>query len=130
MYLDDLIMKFKVYVWRVETTMKKFKCDKSVFFAIFGISFFLLVSFTKTSLFSEMVARENSVFNGNYLESSEVSGKIHIVGSSGWADARARGICTGLGSSSNPYRIEDKVIDGKGTGTCIWIEDSNKYFII
>ncbi|GAH39004.1 unnamed protein product, partial [marine sediment metagenome] len=58
------------------------------------------------------------------------SGKIHIDGNSGWSDAKNAGICTGSGSYSNPYVIEDFVINGGGWGTCILIENSDVYFKI
>ena len=44
------------------------------------------------------------------LKISEVSGKIHIDGNSGWAAFKADGNCTGNGTYSEPYLIEDLVI--------------------
>ena len=38
--------------------------------------------------------------------------------------------CTGLGSSSNPYIIENVTIDAQNSGSCIYIENTNDYFII
>jgi len=60
----------------------------------------------------------------------EVSGKIHIDGNSGWIDFRNDGNCTGNGTYSEPYIIEDLIIDGGGSATCISIENSNIYFTI
>ena len=62
------------------------------------------------------------------LQISAVSGKIHI--DNNWTDAKAAGICTGLGTLINPYIIEDLVIDGGGIGSCILIENSQDYFKI
>ena len=59
---------------------------------------------------------------------SKVSGKIHI--NNNWTDAWNAGICTGNGTYSDPYVIEDLVIDGEGSGSCILIENSNEYFKI
>ncbi|MFX0017237.1 MAG: NosD domain-containing protein [Candidatus Hermodarchaeota archaeon] len=59
-----------------------------------------------------------------------VSGKIHIINNSGWADFRNDGNCTGSGTYSDPYVIEDLVIDGGGSGSCIWIENSDVFFKI
>jgi parallel beta-helix repeat protein len=59
---------------------------------------------------------------------SEVSGKIHI--DNNWTAAKAAGICTGNGTYSNPYIIEDLVIDAGGSGSCIRIENSDLYFRI
>ena len=50
--------------------------------------------------------------------------------SNNWSIAKDAGICTGNGTYSKPYVIEDLVIDGGGSGNCIWIENSNVYFRI
>ena len=62
------------------------------------------------------------------LKSSRISGKIHI--NNNWSDAKVAGICTGSGSESDPYVIENLEIDGKDFGTCILIENSDEYFRI
>ncbi|GAG79211.1 unnamed protein product [marine sediment metagenome] len=64
------------------------------------------------------------------LKLSAVSDKIYISGDSGWSNAKDTGICTGEGTSSIPYVIEDLVIDGNGLGSCIWIENTDVYFKI
>jgi len=61
---------------------------------------------------------------------SAVSGNIHIVGNSGWINAETIGICTGSGIYSDPYVIKDLEIDGGGSGSCIFIENSNVFFKI
>ncbi|MFX1478869.1 MAG: NosD domain-containing protein [Promethearchaeota archaeon] len=88
--------------------------------------------FAFSSIISINLSLNNSEFcsdNGN-LKISAVSGKIHIDGNSGWATFRAAGNCTGEGTYSEPYVIEDLVIDGGGSGSCIKIENSNVYFKI
>ncbi len=65
-------------------------------------------------------------FNDENLKISKVSGKIHIYNN--WTDAVTAGICTGSGTYSDPYVIEDLVIDGGGSGTGIWIQFSSVYF--
>ncbi len=67
-------------------------------------------------------------FNNENLQTSAVSGKIHI--DNNWTAAKSAGICTGNGTYSEPYVIEDLVIDGGGSGSCILIENSNVYFKI
>ena len=62
------------------------------------------------------------------LKFSAVSGKIHI--DNNWTAAKAAGICTGNGTSTEPYVIEDLVIDGGGSGSCVLIENSNVFFKI
>jgi parallel beta-helix repeat protein len=64
------------------------------------------------------------------LKISALSGKIHIINNSGWVDFKNDGNCTGNGNYSDPYVIEDLVIDGGGSGSCILIENSNIYFKI
>jgi len=64
------------------------------------------------------------------LKISDVSGKIHIDGNSGWAAFKADGNCTGSGTYSAPYVIEDLIINGGGSGNCILIENSDVYFEI
>ncbi len=59
---------------------------------------------------------------------SAVSGKIHI--DNNWTAAKAAGICTGNGTFSDPYVLEDLEIDGGSSGTCILIENSNVFFRI
>jgi len=44
--------------------------------------------------------------------------------------AKKDGICTGNGTYSDPYIIEDLVINGGGSGDCILIQDSDVYFRI
>ncbi len=68
-----------------------------------------------------------TVQDGN-LRISALSGKIHI--DNNWTAAKAAGICTGNGIYSDPYIIEDLVIDAGGSGSGIWIENSDVYFKI
>ena len=70
---------------------------------------------------------ENNLDDVN-LTPSKISGRIHI--DNNWTDAKAAGICTGDGTYSDPYIIEDLAIDGGGLGSCIWIENSIVYFKI
>ncbi|MHA2088268.1 MAG: right-handed parallel beta-helix repeat-containing protein, partial [Promethearchaeota archaeon] len=64
------------------------------------------------------------------IQISAVSAKIHIEGNSGWAAFEAAGNCSGNGTQSNPYVIEDLVIDVGGSGSGILINNSNVYFRI
>ncbi len=68
--------------------------------------------------------------NNKNLKISAVSGKIHIINKSGWVDFKNAGNCTGTGTYSDPYVIEDSVINGGGSGSCILIENSTVYFRI
>ena len=77
----------------------------------------------KTLDYSDVITLEKK-----NLQISAVSGKIHI--NNNWTDAWDEELCTGNGTYSEPYVIEDLVIDGGGSGSCILIENSNVYFKI
>jgi len=66
--------------------------------------------------------------NNVNLKLSAVSGKIHV--DNNWTATKVAGKCTGDGTYSSPYVIEDLVIDGGGSGSCIWIQNSDVYFNI
>ncbi|MFX1402667.1 MAG: NosD domain-containing protein, partial [Promethearchaeota archaeon] len=65
---------------------------------------------------------------GDKLHLSKVSGKIHI--NNNWTDTKNAEICTGNGTFSDPYVIEDLEINSGGLGNCILIENSNVHFKI
>ena len=67
-------------------------------------------------------------FDNKNLKNSAVSEKIHI--DNNWTAVKSAGICTGNGLYSDPYIIEDLVIDAEGSGSCILIENSDVYFRI
>ena len=74
------------------------------------------------------VNSSNTTTDQNGLKSSSISEKVYINGN--WSSAIAMGICTGDGSSSNPYLIQDLTIDGDNIGNCIAIENSEYYLVI
>ena len=67
-------------------------------------------------------------FDKENLKISATTGKIHI--DNNWTDAWSAGICTGNGTYSEPYVIDDLVIDAEGSGSGIFIENSIVYFKI
>ena len=71
---------------------------------------------------------DDSNLDNKNLQISAVSGKIHI--DNNWTAAKSAGICTGNGTYSEPYVIEDLVIDAGGSGSDILIENSDVYFKI
>ena len=72
--------------------------------------------------------REDSNLDNKNLKISAVSAKIHI--DNNWTVAKAAGILTGNGAYSDPYVIENLVIDAGGSGSGILIENSDVYFRI
>ncbi len=99
---------------------------------LFTFSFIINDSFNSNVGVSENTTDYNADFNldNKNLNLSAVSGKIHIINNSGWVDFRNAGNCTGNGTYSDPYVIEDLVIDGGGFGSCILIENSTVFFRI
>ncbi|MFX1479626.1 MAG: hypothetical protein ACFFCI_16005, partial [Promethearchaeota archaeon] len=69
--------------------------------------------FINTNIFTKNVEYTNSP--NEIIKITKVSGKIHI--SNNWSDAKIAGICTGSGNFSDPYIIEDLIIDARGTGS-------------
>jgi len=100
---------------------------KIIIFFTLGI-FFALSPILNNNLNFNRGNREDSNLDNKNPKISAVSAKIHI--DNNWTDAKAAGICTGNGTYSEPYIIEDFVIDGGGTGNGIWIENSDVYFKI
>jgi len=86
----------------------------------------------KITINPSLITGNNNVINldNENLKISAVSGKIHIINNSGWVDFRNAGNCTGSGTYSDPYVIEDLEIDAGGSENCILIENSNVYFKI
>ncbi|MFX0049281.1 MAG: hypothetical protein ACFE8G_14150, partial [Candidatus Hermodarchaeota archaeon] len=110
---------------------------KIIILITFGILFALLPKINATL---DNNANEESseyiddiVFDDKNLKISAVFGRIYINDNNpsyNWSAAKGAGICTGNGSYSNPYIIEDLVIDGGGSGSCILIENSDVNFKI
>ena len=96
------------------------------FSPIITSNFIFNVRNNKTS--SEYSADNN--LDKENLKISAISGKIHIINNSGWVAFKNAENCTGNGTYFDPYVIEDLVIDGEGSGSCIWIENSDIYFKI
>ena len=97
---------------------------KIVIFITLGIIFTLSLSTVITSAVNSF----DMTLDNKNLKISVVSEKIHI--DNNWTAAKTAGICTGNGIYSDPYVIEDLVIDGGGLGSCILIENSIVYFKI
>ena len=109
--------------------MRSNRKTKTIILIILGIFFVFSPIITtnfnlKNSEFSDGISLDEN------LKISKISGKIHIDGNSGWDAFKTAGNCTGNGTYSEPYVIEDLEIDGGGSGSCILIENSDVYFRI
>ncbi|MFW9829408.1 MAG: NosD domain-containing protein [Candidatus Thorarchaeota archaeon] len=104
-----------------------------VIFITLGVTF-LLFSLVNFNLNYHLDNRDeytgNSEIRLENLISSRSSVRIRIIDNSGWIAFRNAGNCTGSGTFTDPYYIEDLIIDGGGLGSCIIIENSNVYFKI
>ncbi len=113
--------------------------SKITILLILGILFaFIPITTATLSLIAGNSSR-SSEYSDNFnkdnknLQPSKISGPIYIDDTDpnyNWSVAKDAGICTGNGIYSDPYVIEDLVIDGGGWGSCIVINNSDVYFII
>ncbi|MFX1488675.1 MAG: NosD domain-containing protein [Promethearchaeota archaeon] len=109
--------------------MKSHVKTKKIFLASLGL--IIVISALLTIDFNiKSINNNNMIFTKKDLKTSKTSGKIHINGTSDWIDFKNAGNCTGEGTYSNPYIIEDLVIDGGDSGSTIWIENSDLFFMI
>lgn len=98
---------------------------------LIGLCCLFLIVFSQPTSDKDMKSREknnNIVFDPDHPKTSKTLAKFHI--DNNWSDAKAAGICTGEGTFSNPYIIEDKVINGSGYESCILIQNARAYFNI
>ena len=68
-------------------------------------------------------------FYGVTQNSSIAPQTIYLSGNQEWQYYRSVNKCSGQGIFSDPYVIEDLVIDAGGMGSCIKIENSDTFFI-
>jgi parallel beta-helix repeat protein len=91
---------------------------------VLGIIFTFLVF--PVDFCPEYNAKVNSYeANNESLILSTITENIHI--DNNWSAAKTAGICSGEGTPSEPYVIEDLIIDGQINRSCILIENSNVY---
>ncbi|MFX1495808.1 MAG: right-handed parallel beta-helix repeat-containing protein, partial [Promethearchaeota archaeon] len=76
---------------------------------------------------------DNFNMDNKNLQPSKVSAPIYIDDTDpnyNWSVAKDAGICTGNGTYSEPYVIENATIEAQGGESCIYVQNSNAYFII
>jgi len=125
-------MKMRRKIVKINSEAK----SKIIILITLGILLALLPIITNNLRFTTGKSNESSDYSDDIsldnenLKLSKISEKIAISDNSGWANAETTGICTGSGTSNDPYIIEDLEIDGGGSGSCILIEGSTVYFRI
>ena len=97
----------------------KYSKFRTLFFPL--VIIILTIGFAPTSN-----CQDESISTG--LSSSGIRGKIYIDGN--WTETKTAGICSGDGTPTSPYVIENYEIDGKEDGNCITILNTYKYFVI
>ncbi|NVM45815.1 MAG: right-handed parallel beta-helix repeat-containing protein [Candidatus Lokiarchaeota archaeon] len=103
---------------------------------VLGIFFVFSPLITTNIILKTEISKSDSEYdnyiNINYenMKTSAVSGEIHIIGNSGWTDFKNEGNCSGEGTFSEPYIIQDLMITAKNMRYGILIENSSVYFRI
>jgi len=114
--------------------MRSYNRKKTIILVVLGLGFVLvptvayIVNLEIGYSVKNSEYRENITLDKESLRISKASGIIHI--NDNWTDAKNELICTGNGTYSEPYVIEDLVIDAGGSGSGILIENSEVYFKI
>ncbi|MFX0154471.1 MAG: nitrous oxide reductase family maturation protein NosD [Candidatus Hodarchaeota archaeon] len=114
--------------------MRRYIEIRIIILLILGISFALIPLITTNLCYITVNSTKRLDYSDDFpldksnLKISAISGKIHV--DNNWTATKSVGICTGSGTYSDPYVIEDLIIDGGGSGSCILIENSNVYFRI
>lgn len=112
------------------------KVEKSIAITFCLIILLVLLNPILTNNIIKTNTSEVQELNKFDIKQSQTSEPIYIndlLPGNQWSDALAAGKCTGGGTYSNPYVIEDFIIVEDGTysaGSCIFIENSNAYFRI
>ena len=127
-----------MFYYYVKNNMKTSANSKILILIALGIFFALSQVITVNLSFIEGNNNNNKGseynddinFDKEYLKISAISGKIHIINNSGWVDFKNAGNCTGNGTYSDPYVIEDLVLECASSESCILIENSDVYFRI
>jgi len=94
-----------------------------------GVVFVLSINICNPLMLNPELRNKNQELrDNNNLKISKISDSIYI--NNNWTDAKNAGIVTGTGIRSDPYIIEDLIIDANGSDYGIKIMESNEYLII
>ena len=102
------------------------------------VLFTLVILFLFSNVFMAFRSEDMNLaeFNEETPNQIEQSGSWNLIGTTisidnNWtAVEAAHDWCTGEGTESEPYLIENVTIDAQGSGSCIKIQNNNDYFII
>ncbi|GAH00517.1 unnamed protein product, partial [marine sediment metagenome] len=120
---------------------------KILILSFLGISLFIIAAFIQTDNSLNNIFNDVKIINKDIIQNDdgnkighlkvsgyenpiEINGSATGVGAHNWTWAKAQPWCTGNGTESEPYIIEDIIINGEGSDQCIGIYESNEYFII
>ncbi|NVM38140.1 MAG: right-handed parallel beta-helix repeat-containing protein, partial [Candidatus Lokiarchaeota archaeon] len=120
---------------------------KILILSFLGISLFIIAAFIETDNSLNNIFNDVKIINRDIIQNDdennighlkvsgyenpiEINGSATGVGAHNWTWAQAQSWCTGSGTESEPYIIEDIIINGVGSNQCIGIYESNEYFII
>jgi len=97
---------------------------------VFGLSLLFTTNLNSNVGISDNFSnyRDEIDLDNENLKISAVSGLIHI--NNNWTAAKSAGICTGNGTYTEPYVIEDLEISGVYSRNCILIQNSDVFFRI
>ena len=113
----------------------KFNNHRKKLYTIFLFGFIILFAILVTNDLKEYY-NNNKIKstvndNNNDLRTSTIWTPNYIHIQNNWSATQSSyDWCDGAGSWSNPYVIMDVEIDGTNSRTCIFIENTNEYFII
>jgi len=112
--------------------MSKIKKKKFNIFIIISIliinSFIYSTIFIKTNQSKRNKISHKDFDQVGHIKLSENHSPIIINGNKNFNSTN--GVSSGNGTFENPYIIEDFIIDAGGNGSCIFINNTNAYFII
>jgi len=99
------------------------------YIVILLVVFISMITFTMSSVTNQRITdiEEGNRFDGT-IQDSAPHAAIYI--DMNWTAAEALGICTGSGTEEDPWVIKDYIIDAGGSGSGIFINNSNDFFRI
>ena len=131
--LNSNIFKYFTYsnLKRVELNLNKKKQKVTIFLATFLMCSLTVAIWGTNISFSTTSFGSNKPFDITSLKMAIVYPDLIIddTGGQNWAWAKTSGICTGSGTSGDPYKIQNQIFEyGIALGDSLQILNSRKYF--